>query len=213
MRRFSLRLTNARSATPFGATVRKTALDAAKYPIIGFDYRIPDRLRLDFRLSSDDKNYIIKFTDRDVFKDLTSLGQIPDLVADEKWHHAEIPLLEWLQKAAPDAKSRVVTNFVIQDGGWLGNSRGVQWWVDNFHPVPRFSGPNLKATVELRDITGVKGVSWLLDARPDSVPDERAESQKSIEATGTGRLWLHVRAQSGAGKWSETGHWPVWLGS
>ncbi len=48
--KYSLRLTNPGNAKRFWATIRTSGFDAAKVPVISFDYKIPPQLRADFML-------------------------------------------------------------------------------------------------------------------------------------------------------------------
>ncbi len=208
--RYSLRLTSPANAAPFRAAIRRSAFDAGKFPIITFDYKVPAALRVDFLLWFDNKPYAIGFTDKD--NPWTKLGTIPNVIADDQWHRAEIPLAEWLRKIKPDATTLRVDWLSIGDMGWMGNSRGLQYWIDNFRFVPIERGAPLQADVQLADVTGVKAVSYAIDDRGDSSPSpDKSTLGARIEAAGAGRKWLHVRAQNGAGQWSQPVHLPLWL--
>lgn len=208
--KYSLRLTSPANAARFWATIRTSGFDAAKVPVVSFDYKIPPQLRADFMLLFDGKTYSIQFTDKD--NPAPRIGSVPDVIADNQWHHTEFNLGSMLREIAPGRNEYRVDSFYIGDGGWLGNARGVQYWFDNFQFVPLVKGTPLQVTVAVDDVTGVKGVSWVLDDKPDTpVPAEAKAGTNKIELNGTGRKWLHVRAQNGAGEWSPALDVPLWL--
>jgi len=204
----ALRLTSPSNAAMFGVWIRRTPFDAVKFPIITFEYRIPPDLRSDFTLVMEGKPYSIKFTDTD--NPQFRLGAIEGIVADNKWHRAEIDLLSMLRKLRPDAPSYRIDTLALADEKWLGNARGLQNWIDNFQFVPQLSGQPFKAEVQIKDVTGLKAISWVIDEAPGTEPPATGTGT-AIEYTGTGRKWLHVRAQNGAGKWGPPAHFPILL--
>ncbi len=207
---YSLRLTCPQNAARFLATIRTSGFDAAKVPVVSFDYKITPQLRADFMLLFDGKNYSVQFTDKD--NPWPRLGTVPNVVADGKWHHTEFNLGAMLREVAPGRPSYRVDSFYIGDGGWMGNARNVQYWFDNFQFVPLAKGAPLHADASLNDVTGLKAISWTLDDKRDTEPSPVATGTTAqIEATGNGRKWLHVRAQNGAGQWGPALHVPLWL--
>ncbi len=208
----SLQFHNPRTASLFDGSLSGT-IDIAKFPTLTFRYRADDRLRADFRLTWDKKPYSIRFFDRD--NPRSRLGTIAGANADGKWHLAQIPLLEWMKKARPDATDFTVENFGVADDGWLGNAQGVKWHLDDFRFAPKVAG-SLRAQVVLRDISGVGAVSYALNQNPETVPaatpNATAQLEIPLEGRAAGLYWLHVRAQNGAGKWSEAAHFPVIVG-
>lgn len=212
--RYSLRLTSPANAVRFRATIRSSGFDAAKVPIVSFDYKIPPQLRVDFMVLFDGTAYDIQFTDKD--NPLARIGAVPNVIADNQWHHAEFNLGKMLRDLKPGRSEYRVDEFYIGDGQWLGNARGVQYWVDNFKFVPLTKGSPLRAEVTAGDVTGLKGVAWALDENPNTkVPETVTTPVKGntpkIEVTGSGRKWLHVRVQNSAGQWSAQEDVPLWL--
>ena len=207
---YAVCLTSPANASPFEASIRTAPFDAVKYPIITFNYRASTpNLRADFMLSFGGKTYYIQFTDKD--NPNQRLGIVPNVIADNKWHRGEIDLAALLRAVQPNAAAYQVDWLSIGDAGWLGNENGTQLWFDNFQFVPALPGSPLKASVRLKDATGLKAIAWVLDERPDTMPPFTANGTTEIETTGTGRRWLHVRAQNGAGKWSAPVHISVLL--
>jgi hypothetical protein len=204
---YAVRLTCPRTGTPFGTRIRQQSFDASQFPIISFDYKATDRLRLDFRLNWNGTPYSIKFTDRDT--QTPRLGTVDGVTTDGRWHHAEIPLLRWMKQTRPDATTFQVDNLGLADDNWLGNARGVQVWFDNFQFVPRINGTTVNGQVQLSDVTGLKGLSWSVDMVPLSMPDQNADGTNRFQISGDGRCWLHIRAQNGAGAWGPAAHTPL----
>jgi hypothetical protein len=205
----SVRLTAPVNAGNFGAYIRQTAFDAAKFPVIEFDYCIPPELRADFIFDWGGQTMSVGFTDRT--PQWTRIGAVPEIVADGQWHHAQLRLYEMMRAAKPDASDFKVNWLALADAGWLGNPKGLCYWIDNFQFVPVAPGAPFRSKVLAADVTGVKGVSWTLDGTPKTEAPTAAKATDAIEATADGAQWLHVRAQNGAGEWSATSHVPLLL--
>ncbi len=206
--KYSVRLTSSANASTMGAWIRRTPLDAVKFPVIEFDYNLPPDVRVDFELRVDGQTYSIGFTDRT--PQFTRIGQIENVKADNKWHRARIDLLTLLRKARPASSSHIVESLAISDSGYLGNGRGLQLWIDNFQIMPVVKGTPFRSAVTLADVTGIKALAWTVDEKADTQPPATPTNDgKGLEVAGTGRRWLHLRAQNGAGRWSETAHYPV----
>ena len=209
----SLRLTNKATASLFRAGLGQATLDAAQFPVLTFAYRADDRVRVDLTFSWDGKPYSARFLDRD--NPDARVATIDDVKADLSWHTATVNLLESLQRARPDATNFAISDVQFSDAGWTGNARGVQWWLDDWRPAPRVE-TEIKATIVGRDLSGNSGVSYVLDQNPGTTLDETTRSGASLKIPlegKTGLWWLHVRARDGAGKWSQTAHFPFWCGA
>lgn len=208
--KYSVRLTSSANAATMGAWIRRTPFDATRYPVIEFDYKIPPDVRVDFQLRLGGQVYTIGFTDRTPA--FPRIGQIADVKADGQWHHARIELLKLLRAHLPTAPSYEIEWLAISDSGYLGNARGLQLWIDNFQMVPVVKGAPFKSKVVLPDISGARALSWTLDDKPKTVPPAETKSGNPVlETNGNGKKWLHLRAQNGAGKWSEAVHLPLAL--
>ena len=208
----SLRLTNKLTASPFALAV-PGSLDATQFPALTFAYRADDRLRVDLQFVWEKRRYNVRFTDRD--NPDTRVATIGGVKTDNEWHWATVNLLESLQKARPDATDFTLTQLRFADAGWTGNARAVQWWLDDWRPAPRVE-ETLQATVLSRDLSGLSGVSYVLDRNADTKPDETMRSSANLQIPLEGKRglwWLHVRARNGAGAWSETAHFPIWCGA
>jgi hypothetical protein len=205
----SLRLTCPANAALFGAWIRRNGFDAAQHPLVSFRYKIPPSLRADFVVGFNGQEYAVGFTDgpqpNKKIKPPPRIGAVDGVQADGQWHRGEFNLLEMLQKLQPNAPSYKITSLAISDGGWPGNYGGVQYWIDDFQLAPAV-GAETTAHVALGDITGVQAVSWVLDENPDTIPPRTANGESTLALKGQGRRWLHLRAQNGAGQWSEPAH-------
>ena len=209
--RYSVRLTSPMNSATMGAWIStaKSPFYVNMFPEIEFDYRIPANVRLDFILFAGGQTYSVGFTDRT--PQFARIGQIPDIKADDQWHHAKINLLEMMQKATPPIIAQQI-DLAISDTAYLGNSLGDQMWLDNFQLVPIVS-TTFTSKVLASDVTGIKALSWVLNDQPLTIPPATAkETGDTLTVTGSGRQWLHLRVQNGAGHWSETSHWPLIMG-
>lgn len=206
----SLKLTCPSNAAAFTAWVRQTSFDASQYPYLEFDYRVPPQLRVDLLLKVNGRDYSIEFTDRTP-RD-PRLGKIADVKADLQWHHASVPLLQWLQKTLPMASNYQVDSLAFGDAGWLGNAEGFTYWIDNFHFVPAVNGNNFTTDVQLRDVTGVGGLSWQLSSSKEIEPPRTVNHPgATLSLKGNSVQWLGLRAQDGAGNWSPAAQIPLAL--
>ena len=207
---YSLRFTSPSNGPPFRANLELKSNDIGQYPVLSFDYRVPPDLRIDFLVSFDNQNWKIGFTDTD--NPWPELGKIPNVIADNQWHHTEVNVFEWMQKARPQAANYKLSWFGLGDLAWQGNAAGIRFWLDNFRFVPVENGAPLKAEVMENTVSGVQKIAFVLDDKSETVPDiNQAIAGKQLEVAGQGRQWLHLRAQSGAGVWSATNHIPLWL--
>ena len=209
----SLRLTNKVTASTFSLYAPGT-LDATKFPVLTFAYRADDRVRVDLTFIWERKRYSVRFLDRD--NPDARVATIGGVKADKTWRVASINLLEALQKARPDATDFSIEQLQFADAGWTGNARAVQWWLDDWRPAPRVEG-TLNATIVGRDLSGLSGIATVFDQKTGTVPAATATaSEANLQiplANKNGLWWLHVRARDGAGKWSETAHFPFWCGA
>ena len=111
----------------------------------------------------------------------------------------------------PEATTFEISSLRFSDAGWLGNAKGVEWWLDDWRPAPRITG-DLNAKVSAPDVSGLSGVSWVLDTNPETIPLAKSMSEADLKIPREGKSglwWLHVRARNGAAQWSQTAHFPV----
>lgn len=205
--RYSLKLYNALTGGTFGAYIRKTSFDAGKYRLVRFWYKVPERLRADLIVFVNGDKKSIRFTDTD--SSYQRIGEVPNVVADNEWHHAEFDLYSMLRRADPNAPGYKVHQMLIADSGWTSNAPGQVYHLDDFQIVPISSAATpLRIAWAIQDLTGLGGASWVIDNNPETVPPARAmTSQSSAEYRGSDvDGWLHVRASDNGGNWSGVTH-------
>lgn len=206
--RYSLKLYNRLNGGSFGAYMRRTAFDAGQYRVVRFAYKIPERLRVDIVLHLRDSRKVIQFTDTDSAYE--RIGQVPDVIADNRWHVAEFNLYEMLRRSDPTASDYRVQQMVIADTGHTSNALGQAYHIDDFELVPIVSAAEpLEVAWRTRDITGITGVNWSIDRSPTTELGKRVLTDaQSVELMDLGDIdgWLHVRAVDSAGNWSRTAH-------
>jgi len=208
---WSARITNTRLASPFDVRLSSADVDVARTPVFSFAYRCDNRLRVDLNFGWSGQPYSVRFTDSD--DPNPRLGDL-NAVRDGQWHLATFNLLDALKKAKPDAKDFTIQNLQFSDTGWPGNVKGLKWWLDDFQWAPAASG-KIEGQAVLLDASGTRSISYVLDQSPATNADIRPLSgdKVSVDLAGkTGLWWLHLRGQNGAGRWSETAHYPFWCG-
>ncbi len=204
----SLKLYNPANGGSFGAYIRKTAFDAGRYRIVRFAYKVPERLRADILLQVNGARKSIRFTDSDSKYD--RVGEVPNVIPDNRWHYTEFDLYEMLRRDDPHAPGYKVLQMWIADTGWTSNAPGQVYHIDDFQLVPIVSAAKpLRLAWNVLDISGLAGVNWAVDDSPTTeLPAEMATTAAHVDYAEGGEVdgWLHVRAADSAGNWSETAH-------
>jgi hypothetical protein len=204
---WSLKLYNAINGGTFGAYVRKTTFDAGKYRLVRFWYKVPARLRADFIVFVNGAKKSIRFTDTD--SSYQRIGEVPDVIADNQWHHTEFNLFEMLRRDDPHAPGYKVHQLLLADGGYTSNAPGQIYHIDDFQLVPISSAADpLRIAWTVNDLSGLGGVNWRVDESADTdLPKKNVTSQAHVDYHEGGMDgWLHVRASDSAGNWGLTAH-------
>ncbi len=196
----------------FGVSLGCTPFEASRYPILQFDYRAPEELRVDLIVEVDGTRRVIKFADNDAtWRSIGSIGAI----ADDRWHSATVDLHGLLQRAFGGRASLPVTDLFFASSGWPGNRRDTHWWLDNvrvsaaLNAAPR---ANPAPALTSRDESGLSAFGWAVDGSPDTQPpaDPAAADLPGALAGHAGELvWVHAAARDAAGNWSAASHLPV----
>ena len=210
-RDWCLEIRNTHIGGLFGVEAACVPFEASRYPVLTFDYRVPDTLRVDLLVDVAGSRRQIKFTDNDATWPV--IGRI-EAAADGQWHHAVVDLYGLLKLAFPGRTSLPVTHLGFASTCWPGNRSGTAYWLDNFeiHAALDVSAEGFAPDLVSRDESGVGAVSWLLDALPSTVPPEGpTESDLAgVLAEAAGQLvWLHAVGRDGAGNRSEPSHLPL----
>ncbi len=215
--RASLRLYNPATSTGFGAVAWAKPFDAGKYRILSFDYKIGPWLRVDLHvfLAADRRFRTIKFTDTDSSYEV--IGKIPNVIADNRWHHAEINLFEMLRRALPGLTDFTVLALHFRGTGQGTNPEDMWYNIDNFKITALASPrPALNLRLAAEDDSGIKGASFVLDDSPTTTPDLTLDSAGQtlvLSDLPSGQRFLHVRLQDNAGNWGPTSHFRLLLDS
>ncbi|MCC7490751.1 MAG: hypothetical protein IT204_00300 [Fimbriimonadaceae bacterium] len=172
--RYSLRLRCTENGSDFSTVIRRTPFNAARFRVLSFDYKAPERLRVDLLLRWRDRYYRVRFTDRD--EDETVIGVVPGVVADDQWHHAEVPLYELLAQRDPRATDFTIAMLLFTGGPWTdaprrfkGNYAGTEFHIDNFSFVPML-GADAELAWSGVDQVGVSGAELLAASDPKQLP-------------------------------------------
>ncbi|MGC9320199.1 MAG: hypothetical protein ACP5KN_19355, partial [Armatimonadota bacterium] len=183
----SVKLTQQQDGGHMQALVTSKGFPADKFPVISFDYRFDPGVKLDLLVYMMGQWWAIAMTDNPS----GTIGRVPGMRADGKWHHASVnlaPILKQRQRRG----ALNVDAVIVGDRNSRDNKKGASAHFDNFmigsvgtvKPVFRW-----RAT----DTTGVAGYSYVLDQQPNTVPPERSQgiaSAKSFEGLETGVHFL-----------------------
>jgi len=173
---------------------------------------MPPHVSVDFQITSGGVERAIGFTDTDT--KLPIIGRIENVVADGKWHHAELNLKRMLDTGVRDFSKSVysISQFLIGDWGYAANPPGVSYSLDNVRAVPAVSSAQgLELAWSARDASGIGAYSYTWSRIRGDVPDlvsEGAATTARFDRVPEGRQYFHIRAQDKAGNWGEPVHYP-----
>lgn len=193
----------------FGIDLGMVPFDAARHPILEFDYRAPADLRVDLIVSVDGRRRLIKFTDND--QTWPVLGRI-GTQTDGQWHHAMIDLYDLLTKACGREAPLVVTELAFGSSGWPGTREGLCWYLDNVRLSAAVNVNRLPEDLALR--SSAAGVAWSLGDSPDAAPPARPTStdlRQALTASVGKLVWFHAAGFDAAGIRSATSSIPLRL--
>jgi len=203
----SLRVYNPRSSGAMGAVVRPEPFDAGVYRIVSFDYKLRPEVRIDLYVAVNGTGYSVQFTNND---GANKIGAIANVQADDQWHHAEVNLYELLRQAIPASPGYIVSALMFLDAGSYGNIQHQFYNLDNFAIAPVFAAPQgMSLKVAAADVSGIAGLSTLIDASPSTEPPAVATTKQEeivLPEVPAGQAWLHTRVADRAGNWSATAH-------
>lgn len=134
------------------------------------------------------------------------IGRFPGAVADGRWHHAAINLEKHITRAFPDLPVPIAGRLALEDPGHRETPKGARLDLDN---LALFSPARPAEIVwELPpDASGISGYACAVDRSPQTrLPERLTRQQSSLTLSAfrePGTFYLHVRAQDGAGNWSE----------
>ena len=204
----SLRLVNHTVAGPAGAWITRRPYDLARFPHVAFDYRIPRGVELNLVLQANGRWFETRVTGND--SSWPVIGRVDKVQADGAWHSARFDLRTALTRrlrAGPVTVERMALADSWRMTTWQGNA----YWIDNFCRVPAVSpADGAVVTLEPGGPGGVKGYAHVVDDKPDTVPPPTltGEGDELHLRASEGERYLHVRAQTESGAWSEPCHLP-----
>ena len=124
----------------FGARWQVTPFRLDEYPVLRFDYRMPDQVRVGllFRVGEEWLSVILSPNEKAARK-----GQnLRPVVRDGQWHRTEINLLELTNNTMQATGDLWVNDLMFCDQseastiGYAGNMKGNRYWLDNVELVP-----------------------------------------------------------------------------
>ncbi len=195
----------------FGVSLGSAPFEASRYPVLEFDYRAPEELRVDLIVEVDGSRRVIKFTDNDhTWRPIGRIGA----VADDAWHRATIDLHALLAQEFGREAPLVVTEIAFATSGWPGNREGTRWYLDNVRLQATLDAGALPEDLALlsRDEAGLAGLAWAVDASPDTEPPAEVapvDLPSALAEYGEDLAWVHAAAVDSAGNRSETAHIPL----
>jgi hypothetical protein len=140
----SLRVTNQDEGGHFTVYPVTAPFRISDFPVLSFDYRLDPDVKLSFYFYTNGQWHALKLTaDQLPGDDVLAIGEVPDVQADGRWHHAEVNLLELMQQVYPQFKVFQVNQLALCPPwesyarcGIGGNGRGARYWIDNFRIGP-----------------------------------------------------------------------------
>ena len=223
--RRSLAVFNGGSGGDFGVWVlRNVRLEPAQVPRLEFDYKVPPAVKVNFFLKLAGVWHEITFTDpEEPRNDRTWLGRIPEVQADDAWHHAEFDLLGALQQKYGQRNLPPLTEIALASRrtqmylrcGFGGNYWGSVYHLDNFW----LGGPG-GTTADFTWAPPQEGLSYrayrcLLDRNPDTEPvasPEQTEPRAQYSHLEPGIWYFHLQAQTPQGDWLPAVHHRILVG-
>lgn len=138
----ALRVTNRVSGGDVGVLAGVKEFDAAKFPMLRFDYRISEGTKINLYCRSSMRQFCVHLTAPGMDDPYTvSLGSVPGVVADGKWHSAEVNLGALLRRQLSDGALTVddlcfrAPDVEYLRSGFGGNLWGAEYALANFRLV------------------------------------------------------------------------------
>ena len=193
-----------------GASIIEGRFDVREMPLLAFDYKVTSDTKVNVYLSIGEKLYEVVFTGLKTPAPLaTIIGQIPNIVTDNKWHHAEFDLLGALEATAGPAGVLPARNLFLGNlndanylrSGFGGNHAGTIYYLDNFF-LGKPAGRAVK--IAAQSTAAATGYAAKMDRDPYGKAPEEATSKDGVfelTAAEDGTWYVHARAQLATGKW------------
>lgn len=210
-RKGSVKIVNARLGSNMGVVAWDRPFAAGSYPLLSFDYRIPQEVHSDIILGTQWQPTHIVFADTDTSGSYETLGSIEGVVRDDQWHHAEVNLYKTLSRQPFHRSMYNLSALSFGDYGYAGVAPGSGYHIDNFQLVPVINGKRgVTLAWQSADFSGIKGYSakWSANPSDDAEPTVNVPGgSQTYTINEEGVRYLHLRAQDAAGNWSEPAHY------
>jgi hypothetical protein len=185
----------------FGVSLGVAPFDATRYPVLEFDYRVTQELRVDLIIEVNGRRRVIKFTDND--QTWPVIGRV-GAVADNRWHRATLDLYGMLRGSLGRSGPLVVTELAFASSGWPGNRNHTRWWLDNVRLQAALQAADLPADLawQARDESGIAGWAWGVSLTPGTEPPAQpvtGELRAALSPHAGALVWLRGVAVDGAG--------------
>ncbi len=138
----ALRITNANLGGNFAVNVVTTPFDAREYPLIQFDYRIPNDVKTNLLVKVAGRWYEVSFTDdakvlKNMRVNIAHIGDIEGIIADDHWRTARFNLYDMLRTKAGNTQVEEIIFADWDVPGYMklqfgSNRAGATYYVDNF---------------------------------------------------------------------------------
>jgi hypothetical protein len=209
----SLRLFNMYAGSTFAVPFPIPAFHSGQFAILSFDYKVAPLVSSNFVLQVEGTETTLEFTDSSSGD--KTLGEVPGIVADDQWHHAEVNLLKLLSSSSAAARCTdeelTVTAFTMEDQGYLGNAPRASILLDNLELVPSVSSARGFALKwNSRDVGSIRGYGYSWTQDEPGVPEEKVlleTAEGTFQNVPEGDVFFNIRCVDSAGNWSEPAHY------
>jgi len=226
---YSLKLINTEEGGDFGVYINKTGFDAREFPIISFDYKISNGIKLNIVAYVNSMLKEIVFTDDpktvETFgeDEYRTIGTVDNVIADNQFHSAQFNLYNMLKNDDPDQSNYFVEEIYFADynlPGWMElgmgneNAEGATWYIDNFIISESGKSNNDPIFIIDPDDASVVEYSYTIDQNPDTICDLISEgSSQTITFTDLkdGIWYFHIRSLDGGRNWGPTNHYRIMI--
>ncbi len=117
-----------------------TPYNAEKYPIVSFDYKISQDVKINFLVKAGKRWYDVQFTDDPKTYErinMVKIGKIDNVIRDNEWHHAGFNLYNMLKRYTGN---KVIERMIMANYDVTGfmklcygrNPEGAVFYIDNF---------------------------------------------------------------------------------
>ena len=227
--KYSLKLVNIEKGGNFASYIRTESFDARDFPVVCFDYKIPEDLKLNIIAHVNGMWKEIVFTDdaktvRTFTSDLyRTIGHLKNITPDNNWHQAEFNLYNMLKMDEPNQDKYIVEELFFADynlEGWMElimgeeNSKGMTFYIDNFIiSTGGQSNNNPEFNWDPNDLS-VEKYAYKLDRISDTVPEINNAEISTINLAKynnveDGIWFFHVRSIDKSDNWGSTNHYKI----